>query len=294
MMSRSIAIPIVCFVCCLSIHAYAQNSLHSGADSNSYRPPADSVHAFDSVYRARKALLDQWVHEQRQAATPQEDFISIYAGYGGYLQILPRDLNQLFSERVLRPASDQASDRNSYGTVDRAIILSGQAQLAETWGIYFEYDLLEKWFNTSVDNSSPPPYNISGAVEELDLTEHSFVVGGMYIFYTGPFYRLRANGGFGGVVALTSETESIGGASRSASAMGYQINFDLLNDFRVTPSVSFTIDFLARSVTTGELKTSNGQTLNAAFGKGDPSRITLQPNASNVVYGAAAGLVFYF
>lgn len=291
-MSRSIAISIVCLASCLSIRARAQNSQPSAADSIHYRPSADSMRVFDSAYRARKALLDQWVHEQNQGATPQEDFISVYAGYGGYLQILPRDLNQLFSERVLRP--DPASDRNEYSTVDRAIILSGQAQLAETWGIYFEYDLVEKWFNTSVDNTSPPPYNISGAVEELDLTEHSFVVGGMYIFYSGPFYRLRANGGIGGVVALTSETESIGNAARSASAMGYQVNFDLLNDFRVAPSVSFTIDVLARSVTTGELKTSGGQTLNATFGKGDPSRITLQPNASNVVYGAAAGLVFYF
>jgi hypothetical protein len=150
------------------------------------------MHLYDSAYRARKALLDQWVHEQRQTATPQEDFISVYAGYGGDLQILPRDLNQLFSERVLRPASDQTSDRNSYQTVDRAILLSGQAQLAETWGIYFEYDLVEKWFNTSVDNTSPAPYNIFGAVEELDLTEHSFVVGGMYIFYSSPFYAASA------------------------------------------------------------------------------------------------------
>ncbi|HET6400884.1 MAG TPA: hypothetical protein VFH95_05730 [Candidatus Kapabacteria bacterium] len=292
-MSRSIAISIVCLASCFGMDAYAQNPA-SAADSGGYQTPADSMHTFDSAYRARKALLDQWVHEQNQGATPQEDFISVYAGYGGYLQILPRDLNQLFSERALRPASDQAGDRNSYQTVDRAIILSGQAQLAETWGIYFEYDLVEKWFNTSVDITSPAPYNIAGAVEELDLTEHSFVVGGMYIFYSGPFYRLRASGGMGGVVALTSETESIGNAARSASAAGYQVNFDLLNDFRVAPSVSFTIDLLARSVTTGELKTSGGQTLNAAFGKGDPSRITLQPNASNVVYGAAAGLVFYF
>ncbi len=293
-MSRSIAISIVCLASCFSLDAYAQRHTFSAADSGGYRPPADSIHVYDSAYRARKALLDQWVRRQDRAAVPQEDFISIYAGYGGDLQILPRDLNQLFSERVLRPAADQASDRNSYQTVDRAIILSGQAQLAETWGIYFEYDLVEKWFNTSVDNTSPAPYNISGAVEELDLTEHSFIVGGMYVLYSGPFYRLRANGGIGGVVALTSETESIGGAARSASAAGYQVNFDLLNDFRVAQRVSFTIDLLARSVTTGALKTSGGQTLDAAFGKGDHARITIQPTASNVVYGAAAGLVFYF
>jgi hypothetical protein len=281
-MSRAIAITI-CLACCVITNGYAQDALSSVADSNQYRPSSDSIRLYDSAYQARKALLDRWIHEQHVAAHPQEDFISIYAGYGGYLQILPRDLNQLFSERAVRP--NPMSDRNQYGTVDRAIILSGEAQLAETWGIYVEYDFIAKWANTQI--------GLAGPIEELDLTEHSFVVGGMYVLYSGPWYRLRANGGVGGIVALTSETESPGGYSRNASATGYQFNFDLLNDFRVIQAASFTIDLLTRTVTTGELKTSGGQTLDAPFGA-RKTPLSIKPNASNLVLGAAAGFVFYF
>ncbi len=273
----------------------AQQAMPARTDSIGYSMPEDSVRKVDSAYRARKAELDRWIQAERATAHPQEDFLSIFAGYGGYLQILPRDLNQLFSERTLR--SDPLSDRNQYATVDRAVIVAGQAQLAKTWGIYFEYDLVEKWFNTSVDSAAPAPYNISGTTEELDLTEHSFVVGGMFILYSGRFYRLRLNGGFGGVFALTTETETGTGSdnyARSASALGYQVSFDILNDFRVMQNMSFTLDLLTRTVTTGELKTSNGQTLDAPFGVGNPSSITLKPTASNLVYGAAAGLVYYF
>ncbi len=261
-------------------------------DSLGYALPANSVHKLDSAYRARKAELDRWVHAQQASAHPQEDFISVYAEYGGYLQILPRDINQLFSERTLR--TDPASDRNEYATVDRAVIIGAQAQLASTGGIYFEYDLVAKWFNTSIDSVTPPPYKISGAIEELDLTEHSFVVGGMFVLYSGRVYRLRLNGGIGGVVALTTETESPGNYSRSASAIGYQVNFDILNDFRIMQNLSFSLDILTRTITTGELKTPDGQTLDTPFGGGNPSRITFKPTASNVVYGLAAGLVYYF
>lgn len=277
-----ITVIVFAIVCLVSAQAFAQ------VPADSVHPSDSTTRALDSAYLARKAQLDRWVREQKRYAHPQEDFISIYAGYGGYLQILPRDLNQFFSERALRP--DPSSDRNEYGTVDRAIILSGQAQLTETWGIYVEYDLLEKWANTQVDNNE---FGQGGAIEELDLTEHSLVVGGMYVLYSGPWYRLRANGGIGAVLALTSETESPGGYSRSASAKGYQFNFDLLNDFRVMQAVSFTIDLLARTATTGELQTSGGQTLDTPFGA-RKTPLSLKPTASNIVAGAAAGLVFYF
>jgi hypothetical protein len=289
-----ITIIVFALTCLGSVLSHAQGPSPAMRDTAGYAPSADSVRALDSAYRARKALLDKWVQTQTATAHPQEDFISAYIGYGGFLQILPRDLNQLFSERTLRPASDLTSDRNEYDGVDRAVIVAVQAQLDRTWGIYFEYDLVEKWFNTSIDSAAPAPYNISGATEELDLTEHSFVVGGMVVLYSGEFYRLRAVGGFGGVIALTSETESPGKYARTASAAGYQVNFDLLNDFRVAQGVSFTIDLLTRSVTTGEFKTSSGQTLDAPFGAGDPSRITIKPTGSNLVYGIAAGLVIYF
>ncbi len=293
-MSKVIARTLVCSVLFFASQVRSQQPVTIHTDSVGYAMPPDSVHKLDSAYRARKALLDQWVHTQQSSAHPQEDFISVYAGYGAYLQILPRDLNQLFSERTLRSASDLSSDRNSYNTVDRAIIVAVQAQLAKTWGIYFEYDLVEKWFNTSIDSAAPAPYNIAGAIEELDLTEHSFVVGGMFVIYSGQFYRLRLNGGFGGVVAYTTETESPDGDTRMASASGYQVNFDILNDFRVMHSLSFTLDIVTRTVTTGELKTASGQTLNAPFGAGNPSAITFKPTASNLVYGLAAGLVYYF
>jgi hypothetical protein len=276
----------------------SQQSPATRSDSIGYTMPADSVYKVDSAYRARKAQLDTWIAAQRATAHPQEDFLSLYAGYGGFLQILPRDLNQLFSERTLRP--DPLADRDLYALVDRAVIISGQAQLASTWGIYFEYDLTMKWFNTQIGITSTVPSNdsvLNNATEELDLTEHSFIVGAMFIPYSGRFYRLRLNGGFGGVIALTSETETGTGSdnyARSASALGYQVNFDILNDFRVMQNLSFTLDIVTRTVTTGELKTSGGQTLDAPFGAGNPSSITLKPTASNVVYGFAAGLAYYF
>jgi hypothetical protein len=257
-----------------------------------YTMPTDSVRAVDSAYRARKAQLDKWIQAQRSAAHPQEDFLSVYAGYGGYLEILPRDLNQLFSERTLRP--DPASDRDQYETVDRSVMIVGQAQLSRSWGIYFEYDFLAKWFNTQISQVDSKDSALLGAIEELDLTEHSFIVGGMFVIYSGRFYRLRVNGGFGAVIALTSETESPYGYTRSASAVGYQTNFDIMNDFRVMQNMSFTLDIVTRTITTGALKTSGGQTLDASFGVGNPSRIMLKPTASNVVYGLAAGLAYYF
>ena len=289
-MSKLLVGSFIWFTLFLASEVRSQQGPSTSPDSVVYAVPSDTVRALDSAYRARKAQLDQWIHAQRSTATPQEDFIGLYLAYGAYLQILPRDLNQFFSERTLR--SDSLNDRNQYSTVDRGITIAGQAQLARTWGIYFEYDLIEKWFNTQISTGNPA---LNNAIEELDLTEHSFVVGGMYVLYSGPFYRLRANGGIGGVIALTTETESPGGyAARTASASGYQINFDLLNDFRVSQGVSFTIDLVVRSVTTGELKTSDGQTLDAPFGGGNSSRtINLKPNASNMVYGAAAGLIFY-
>ncbi len=288
-MSRLIAVSFV-ILAFLGVHpAHSQQPSNLAADSSGYHSPPDSGRGNDSAYRARKEQLDRWIQSQQAVESPQDDFISVYAGYGAYLQILPRDLNQLFSNRSLRP--DPAGDRNEFGTVDRAFILSGEAQLAETWGIYVEYDYLTKWDNTQVDSNA---FGEQGAIEELDLTEHSFVVGGMIIFYNSSAYQLRADGGMGGVIALTSETESPGGYARKASATGYQFNFDLVNNFRVTPSLSFKIDFLARTTTTGELKTSSGQTLDAPFGA-RKTRLTISPpNASNFVYGLAAGLVFYF
>ena len=251
-----------------------------------------SSRAVDSAYRARKAQLDAWVHSERDASHPQEDFISAFIGYGGYEQILPRDLNQMFSERTLR---DSSSDRNQYSTVDRAFLFGVQAQLAKTWGIYVEYDLTMKWFNTQLPGSTTA---ISNAIEELDLTQDGFVVGGMYFIYSGRVYRLRAAGGIGGVVAFTTETETLSGSksptTRSASATGYQVDFDILNDFRVDKGVSFTLDFLFRTATTGALKTSGGKPLNSPFGSGSPTVITFQPTASSQAFGIAAGLVFYF
>jgi hypothetical protein len=283
-----IALVIICFS---FLFAAKVRSQQINPDTNT-QLQADSVRTLDSGYRARKAQFDRWVAEERATARfPQEDFLSIYAGYGGYLQILARDLNQFFSERALRP--DPLSDRNVYGGVDREIILAGQAQLAKTWGIYVEYDFTAKFSNTIVDSATPGPQNLAGAEEELDLYEHSLVVGGMVIIYTGPFYRLRADGGFGAVYALTSETESPSGAARSASAIGNQVNFDLLNDFRFAPGASFTLDFLFRTITTGELKTSSGETIDAPFGT-HATPLTIKPTASNVVYGAAAGIVYYF
>ena len=242
------AIIVFALVCLGSMLAHAQEPGSLAHDTTAFVPSADTVRALDSAYRARKAQLDEWVHSQTATAHPQEDFISAYVGYGGYLQILPHDLNQLFSERT-RPPSDLTSDRNAYSTVDRGVMIGFQAQLAQSWGIYFEYDLVEKWFNTKIDTLQ----SLNGATEELDLTQHSLVVGGMVVLYSSAFYRLRVNGGLGGVIALTSETESPGKYARSASAEGYQVNFDLLNDFRVAQAGQLH-DRLAPPITRGHLR----------------------------------------
>ncbi len=272
--------------CLLPVATLAQ--VPSTMDTSHYAPPPDSLRTLDSTYRARKAVLDTWIRAQRSVAHPQEDFISVYLMYGGYLQILPRDINQFFSERALRPSPKD--DRENYGTVDRSFLLGAQAQLSKSWGIYVEYDLTMKFANTTIDSNYP---GLQGAEESLDFTEHSFVVGGMFMFYSGQFYRLRANGGIGALIVLTSETESPSGASRNASATGYQFNFDVLNDFRVMDRLSFTLDLLARTVTTGTLKTSDGKAIDQPFGN-RKSALSIAPTASNVVYGLAAGLVYYF
>jgi hypothetical protein len=284
-----IVFALICFTCLFTTNAHSQQQIDT--ELNRYSPSADSIRALDSAYLARRAELYRWAASQRGAVhSPQDDFLSIYAEYGGYMRVLPRDLNQYFSERSLRP--DPMSDRNMYGDVDREIIVGGQAQLTQSWGIYVEYDFTAKFSNTIIDSNFA---GLLSAEEELDLYEHSLVVGGMVIIYSGPFYRLRADGGFGAVYALTSETESTSGATRSASAIGNQVNFDLLNDFRIMPHMSFTLDLLFRTVTTGALKTSGGETLDTQFGvRTLPLSIPIQPTASNVVYGAAAGIVYYF
>ncbi|MDP4199406.1 MAG: hypothetical protein Q8922_09760 [Bacteroidota bacterium] len=273
------------FCLCISTQVLAQ-----AADSTGYQPPVDSTRSYDSIYRARKAMLDTWIRAQRTVARPQEDFISLYLMYGGYLQVLPRDINQFFSERALRPSP--MTDRENYGTVDRAISLGAEAQLSKMWGIYVEYDFMAKYANTVIDSNA---FALKNAEEEVDLTEHAFVVGGMVVLYSSQFYRLRANGGIGGIVALVSESEADSGVShtRSSSATGYQVNFDLLNDFRVMDRMSFTLDLLARTTTTGSLKTSDGTTIEKPFGKRATS-LSIAPTATNVVYGLAAGLVYYF
>lgn len=279
---RVVAIALVLFFCVISAHAQEAVT----PDTTNYTPP-DSLRVLDSAYRARRAMLDRWVREQHRDAHVQQDFMSLYLSYGGYLQILPRDLNQFFAERVGRP--DPKSDRDNYGTVDRAFLLGAQAQLGQTWGIYTEYGLLFKFFNTEIDSLN--------LVEDIDLVEHSFVVGGMYVIYTSPFYRLRVNGGIGGVFALVSESEETvsGGslATRKSSAVGYQSNFDVLNDFRIMPKLSFTLDLLLRSVSTGTFKTSNDKSIDVPFGR-SKTTASLSPSATSVMYGFAAGLVYYF
>jgi hypothetical protein len=291
---RALAIALVFVLCVGSIRAQEAQT----PDTASYTSP-DSLRVLDSTYRARKVALDRWVREQHRDAHPQQDFISLYLTYGGYLQILARDLNQLFAERSLR--NDAKDVRNNYGVLDRAFLVGAQAQLSRSWGIYTEYNLSFKYFNTQIDQDSlhrsPLRDALNGYIEDIDLTEHAFVVGGMYVIYSSPFYRLRANGAIGAVLALVSESEQTSKgstvSSRSSSATGYQVNFDLLNDFRIMPSLSFTLDVLTRSVSTGTLKTSSDKTIDEPFGK-NMNKLSIAPTATNVVYGFAAGLVYYF
>ncbi len=115
-MSKVIALTVVCLAIFIARNARSQMPMPARLDSTGYALPADSLRKIDSIYRAHKADLDRWIRTQQAAARPHRDLVSLYIEYGGYFQILPRDLNQLFSERTLRP--DPLSDRNEYSTVD--------------------------------------------------------------------------------------------------------------------------------------------------------------------------------
>jgi len=274
-------------------NSFAQSGTSGTIDYT--KPPADSMRVQDSLYRARKALLDKWVADQRTAAGhPQEDFISVYLAYGGLVEIQPHDITQLFAERVFRP--DPTGDADEFAMASRSFLLSGHAQLAKTWGIYVEYDYTTRYSNVIVDTASSLHQFKPPAEESLGLTEHAFVVGGMYIIYSPRFYRLRLNGGLGGVFATTLEQEVVSGktVSRSASAKGYTVNFDVLNDLRVMEDLSFTIDLFTRSISTGKLTTSDGTTLDKPFGRRTEALHPEGPTASATMLGIAAGLVYYF
>jgi hypothetical protein len=286
---RSLVLLIIVFLAAAP-QAFAQDTTVHPIDYT--KPSIDSLRMQDSLYRARKALLDKWVADQRsQAGKPQDDFLSISFQYGGLVEMASHDITQIFAERVFRP--DPKSDADEYAIAKRSVLLSGQAQLAKTWGIYVEYDYTNRYSNVIVD---PNTHGFKATAEEgLDLTEHSFIVGGMYILYTSRWYRLRLNGGIGGVIAETIESELDSTnklKSRSASAKGLTINFDVLNDLRVMENVSFTIDLFTRSISTGKLTTSDDKTLDEPFGRAGKSSIA--PTASTNIFGVAAGIVYYF
>jgi hypothetical protein len=284
-------------IACCATNSFAQSGTSGTIDYT--KPPADSMRVQDSLYRARKALLDKWVADQRTAAGhPQEDFISVYLAYGGLVEIQPRDITQLFFERVW--GADTSTDFNTFSMASRSFLLSGSAQLAKSWGIYVEYDYTTRFSNVIADvdssNGKKPRFKYP-AEESLGLTEHGFVVGAMYILYTSRFYRLRLNGGLGGVFATTLEQEidsTKKTVSRSASAKGYSVNFDVLNDLRVMEDLSFTIDLFTRSISTGKLTAAEGTTLDKPFGRRKEALHPEGPTASATMFGVAAGLVYYF
>lgn len=259
------------------------------SDSAGYQLPprqqkrvADSL---DSVYNVNRAKVDKWLQEHRVASGPREEFASLYFELGGVVRINAKDLNQYFAERAFRP--DALSDRTAFRASDFAFTIGSLFRLSRSWGIFVEYDFTGTYFNTIIDSST---ISINGYEESLDLTEHALVTGGIVRVYSDRFYELSAVGGVGGVFALTYEEEPKSNATRSAHATGIQLNFDLVNDFRIGSWGGARIDLMTRSTSTGELKTSGGETLSAPFGKANLST-SIAPTASKTTFGFLVGLL---
>jgi hypothetical protein len=276
----------------LCIAAFAASSADSASaqmDSNVYvlppRPQGHVADSLDSLYRVRRAQVDQWAARQRAGAVPPNEGLGIYAEIGGLIRTSPADLNQFFAERAFRP--DPNDDRSAFRSVDRAFILGAQFRLSRSWGIFVQYEYSGTVFNTIIDSAAP---NVKGLEESMDLTEHSFVTGGMMMLYSSQFYRLRALGGLGAVYASTTEEEPASVSARSASAVGVQLNFDLVNDFRIADWGNALIDIMTRTTSTGELKTSAGETIDKPFGRANRAA-TLSPHASKTAFGFAVGLM---
>lgn len=276
----------------LLVSMVAADVFAQAGDTTSYRlPPRESGHtadSLDSLYQARRAMVNQWVARQRPTTLPTEEFASIYAAIGGLIRTSASDVNQYFSERSYRP--NPADDRTEYRSVDRDFILGAQFRLSRSWGIFVQYEYAGTLYNTIVDTTkAATAAGVANLVESLDLTEHSLVTGGIVDLYRDRYYALRALGGIGAVYALVAEDEPASGASRSSSAVGFQLDFDVVNEFRIAPWGSAVIDLLTRTTSTGALKTSSGQTLEAPFGRAHHTA-TLAPRASKTAFGFAIGL----
>lgn len=268
-----------------SIGAYAQVKHDTLVYEVPRAPNRQLADSLDSAYRANRAMIDKWLRDHRVAPGPREEFASLYLLFGGLIRVSPRDINQYFAERAFRP--DPHSDRTAYRSSDFAFILGADFRLSRTWGLFVEYDYTGTFFNTIIDASTS---GVNGLEESLDLTEHALVTGGMVQLYGDRFYRLHAVGGLGGVFALVDEGEPATNASRTSSATGLQLNFDLTNDFRIGSWGGVRINLMTRSTMTGRLKTSAGQTLDAPFGKAQRTT-TIAPTASKSTFGFFIGLL---
>ncbi len=280
------------FAMLLVIPAICQSQTATPArilDTNTFNhPSADSLRVLDSIYRAKKAELAKWELRQSSMPEPSNDFISAYATIGTLMQIRASDINQYFSERAGRPKP--VDDRGNFSGVDRALSLGARASIAPEIEVFVEYEYLGRWYNTIVDSTALPA--LSGVEEELDLTTHSLMTGARVTMYNSRFYRLCAVGGIGAAIAFVSEHEGAS-TSRSSSATGIQINFEIANEFRFAHWGSFLLDLTSRILSTSELKQSGGATLTPPFGL-RPTPQSISPRASYAVAGLTVGVVAFF
>jgi hypothetical protein len=255
-------------------------------DSGYYAiPPADSARMFDSIYKLRKTQFEE--RERLAAAQSVQDaFFTLSATISAFNEMKALDLNQYFAERALRP--DPASDRTTLSSLDRYITIGGQFHLSNTIAAAVEYDFIGRYFNTTVDSLPGTPD------EHLDMTYHLLLVGPQITFFTSHLFRLKATGGIGPAFVLAGETEN--GpvtSSRSSSATGIAISFDLAADLRVVDWASFTVDLFSRSISTGALTTTGNHDLSQPFGS-HTAAFDISPNANTTIFGLAIGGVVYF
>jgi hypothetical protein len=250
-------------------------------------PPADSARMYDSIMVLRKKQIE--ASSKYASAHPVQDaFFTISASVSAFNRFKAPDLNQFFSERANR--ANPASDRDGLSGMDRFVTLGAQFHLTSDLAVFVEYDFMARYFNTVVENDSITHW--PNGEEHLDVTYHTLLTGPEITLYRSHILRVKADGGIGAVFAIASETESATSASRSSSATGIAVSFDLATDIHAVDWASFTIDLFARTLSTGALKTSGGQDLSNGFGF-HSNAFQIAPHASGVVFGLAIGGIIY-
>ncbi len=249
-------------------------------------PPADSARMYDSIMKLRREEVK--AREKIWASNaPQDGLLTLSISTSFLNRWRAPEISQYFAERANR--ADPIADRDEYTPLDRYLTFGAQFHLTPSWGLFFEYDLMTRYYNTEIDRDSIK--GVPAGEQQLDLTMHTFLFGPEISLYRSHLLRLRVNGGIGAAYVRTYDYEAASNKSRSGSAVWLAASFDIAGDLRVLNWASFTLDLFSRSISTPPVK-SGDQDLSTGFGW-HTQPFTIAPRASGVVFGFAIGGVFY-